>query len=291
MRGFNPYALKKPCANCPFLKDQSKAIELQPGRVEGIIEGLLDGSASSFACHKTLYEPPRERWKKVVGYEGLYEVSSFGQVRKIDGTIIAQSIVKGGYKSLSLRKDGKNRKFFAHILVLTAFDKPKPAGLQCRHRNGNSADNRLENLKWGTPLENGLDKRLHGKGRGANQHLNKLTIDQVREIKASLEADEKVALLAGKYGVSRGQIYNIKNGLSWAYLDEEPEKELGHVETDDGEERYESSGKEQQCAGSLAVLEKMGRRTQLMQVMGRLDLYKPEQYIPLFDLVIDYDPS
>ncbi|UKL15026.1 hypothetical protein hairong_122 [Pseudomonas phage hairong] len=64
-----------------------------------------------------------------------------------------------------------------------------------------------------------------------------------------------------------------------------------YVETDDGEEIYVPSGSELECAGAMAVLEKIGRRTQLMQVMGRMGVYKPEQYVTLFDLVIDYDPE
>lgn len=50
----NQFAVKKPCANCPFRKD-SKAIELQPGRREQIIEDLLSGKDSTFHCHKTVY--------------------------------------------------------------------------------------------------------------------------------------------------------------------------------------------------------------------------------------------
>lgn len=63
------------------------------------------------------------------------------------------------------------------------------------------------------------------------------------------------------------------------------------VETEDGEESYQQSGREQQCAGALAVLEKLNRPTQLMQVMGRMGQYNRDQYAPLFDLVIDYDPQ
>ncbi|HEE9763390.1 MULTISPECIES: hypothetical protein [Pseudomonas] len=45
--------LKRPCANCPFLKEG--AIELAPGRLDGIIEGLLEDDHSSFQCHKTVH--------------------------------------------------------------------------------------------------------------------------------------------------------------------------------------------------------------------------------------------
>lgn len=54
MANWNPYKLKRPCANCPFLKDESKAISLHPERVPGIIEDLLSGRATGFSCHKTL---------------------------------------------------------------------------------------------------------------------------------------------------------------------------------------------------------------------------------------------
>lgn len=46
------YRLRKPCANCPFLKEG--AIELRPGRLEGIIKGLLRDDSQTFNCHKTL---------------------------------------------------------------------------------------------------------------------------------------------------------------------------------------------------------------------------------------------
>lgn len=46
--------LKKLCSNCPFRKD-GKAIALSPGRLEGIIQDLVDDDWSSFYCHKTVY--------------------------------------------------------------------------------------------------------------------------------------------------------------------------------------------------------------------------------------------
>lgn len=51
----DPYALKKPCANCPFLKNPDKAIRkhLCKGRVPSIVDDLITGRSTSFACHKT----------------------------------------------------------------------------------------------------------------------------------------------------------------------------------------------------------------------------------------------
>lgn len=47
------FALKKPCANCPFLR--AGAIELNEGRLDGIKADLMSNSFASFLCHKTTY--------------------------------------------------------------------------------------------------------------------------------------------------------------------------------------------------------------------------------------------
>lgn len=49
----NHLKLKRPCANCPFLKEG--AIDLRPGRLEGIIDDLLENDYSTFQCHKTVH--------------------------------------------------------------------------------------------------------------------------------------------------------------------------------------------------------------------------------------------
>lgn len=46
------FRLKAPCGNCPFLR--KGAIDLRPGRLEEIAEGLIRDDYSTFTCHKTL---------------------------------------------------------------------------------------------------------------------------------------------------------------------------------------------------------------------------------------------
>lgn len=55
-KGVNePFGLVSPCGNCPFLADNDKSIRkhLHPERTAGIIEDLITGVTSGFACHKT----------------------------------------------------------------------------------------------------------------------------------------------------------------------------------------------------------------------------------------------
>lgn len=47
------FRVKKPCTNCPFRKEG--AIELKPGRLEGIILSLMEDDSTSFPCHKTVH--------------------------------------------------------------------------------------------------------------------------------------------------------------------------------------------------------------------------------------------
>jgi hypothetical protein len=44
------FTLKRPCSNCPFIKGTS--MELQPGRMEGIVEHIKS-DYNVFPCHKT----------------------------------------------------------------------------------------------------------------------------------------------------------------------------------------------------------------------------------------------
>ena len=117
-----------------------------------------------------------EIWKPVVGYEGIYEVSNFGRVKALPRTVIrsngrpcsvrecirSASPNHKGYLKVTLWKDRKLRTRTVHTLVLEAFVGPRPAGHVCRHLNGDPADPRLENLAWGTPVENMADRYDHG---------------------------------------------------------------------------------------------------------------------------------
>lgn len=52
--------LKRPCANCLFLKQG--AIELEPGRLDGIITALIEDDHSTFSCHKTVHSARGGEW-------------------------------------------------------------------------------------------------------------------------------------------------------------------------------------------------------------------------------------
>lgn len=104
-----------------------------------------------------------EIWKVIPGYEGRYEVSDQGRVksycRNREGRLLKPGRMPGGHLSVAL---GRGDSQCVHKLVLLAFVGPAPDKHECCHNNGNPADNRLENLRWGTRRENILDAVRHG---------------------------------------------------------------------------------------------------------------------------------
>lgn len=111
-------------------------------------------------------------WKPVPGYEGLYEVSSSGEVRSLPRTDSRGRRVSGGFlsirthpsghKQVKLSRDGSSVTAKLHQVVLTAFAGPRPEGCEVLHNDGNPANNAAANLRWGTRSENLRDSVRHG---------------------------------------------------------------------------------------------------------------------------------
>ena len=94
-----------------------------------------------------------EEWKDVVDYEGLYQVSNFGNVKGLKrGSILKPVLVGAGYHSVTLCKDTK-KNVKVHRLVLQAFLKTDEK-MDVDHINHDKTDNRLENLRWVTKSQN-----------------------------------------------------------------------------------------------------------------------------------------
>lgn len=109
-----------------------------------------------------------EEWRWVPGYEGRYEVSNCGRVRSWVAKGLPHPYVltawsgQMGRLSTHLSIGGRKRNRLVHQLVMEAFVGPCPPGMLVRHLNGHAYDNRLENLAYGTPLENAADAKRHG---------------------------------------------------------------------------------------------------------------------------------
>lgn len=111
-------------------------------------------------------------WLPVPDYPG-YFVSNTGLVwstrKRSSGGRLLTPLVQRGYSRVTLYVDKQRKDKQVHALVALAFHGPRPPGLQIRHLNGDPADNRAENLAYGTPSENMLDKVRHGTHHEVNK--------------------------------------------------------------------------------------------------------------------------
>ena len=94
-----------------------------------------------------------EIWKDIKGYEGLYQVSSLGRVKRRN-KLLRLNTNTYGYKHVTLSKGNVKKTAVVHRLVASAFIE-NPLGLpQINHKDGNKSNNAVSNLEWVTPKEN-----------------------------------------------------------------------------------------------------------------------------------------
>lgn len=165
-----------------------------------------------------------ESWKPVVGFEGLYEVSDEGRVKRVKasprtrpGFILKPCPTPGkAYLRVCLRRDNENHHRPVHQLVAEAFHGPRGASQVVRHLDGNSVNNQANNLCWGTPKENEQDKVAHGTApMGTKQPGALLDEERVRLIRSS---PLSLNALAAQLGVSRYTVRDVRKRWSWKHV-------------------------------------------------------------------------
>ena len=124
-----------------------------------------------------------EIWKDIAGYEGLYQVSNFGNVRSLKyrrSNEIRQLTPKcnnSGRLWVELADNGKRKPMLIHRLVAMAFI-PNPNDYpQINHKDENPKNNRVDNLEWCTAeynLDYYWDRRRGKDGVAHPRKLGKL---------------------------------------------------------------------------------------------------------------------
>lgn len=169
-----------------------------------------------------------EAWKSVVGYEGVYEVSSLGNVRRCGRNVGGRAeyrprrivVSKAGYCVVHLSQNGRKEMQKVHRLVAEAF-LPNPDGKPCiNHKDASKRNNAVENLEWCTHLENNVHAIRNGlrgfrsdRRYGEKSYHCKLSEADVAEIKR-IRGEEgfSQSKLANMFRVGQTQIGRILRG-------------------------------------------------------------------------------
>ena len=153
-----------------------------------------------------------EIYKNVVGYEGIYQVSNLGNVKRINKKNLnyLKPLHNGsGYYQVALCVNCKRKIYLIHRLVSQAFLDNANNYEQVNHINGIKTDNRLENLEWCTPKHNNnhdIKTGLKVYKKGDENKLSKKIIDtQTGEIYQSTLS------LSIKLGINKKTLQNWLN--------------------------------------------------------------------------------
>lgn len=151
-------------------------------------------------------------WRRIPSAPG-YFASADGQILsrvRRKPKIMKPILSKSGHGYIFVQK----KKRWIHHLVLEAFGFSRPSGLECRHLDGNPANNHIHNLQWGTSLENSHDRFRHGTMLRAEDTLTPLTRQQVSAIRA-LSGSKSSRTVGAEFGVSHTTIQKIWRQERW----------------------------------------------------------------------------
>lgn len=152
-----------------------------------------------------------EQWRPVVSFEGIYEVSCLGSVRRVGkascagkgrgggariGRLLKPQALKGGYRVVFLWKQGKQYTRLVHVLVAAAFIGPCPEGMEVNHKRGSEVGDAIDNLEYLTHQQN----CKHAYTVGLRKPTLRLSLDDVQrahELKRSGLGSRRIAKVLG----------------------------------------------------------------------------------------------
>ena len=180
-----------------------------------------------------------EIWKDVKDYEGLYQISNYGRVKRLskqkrnynintkkyDTIILPDKIVtpqlnQYGYYRIGLTKNGKRKCHSVHKLVAQAFI-PNPENKpQINHKDENKQNNYVENLEWCTAKYN-INYGTRNKRTGQKQMKPILCVETGVIYESLSEASKSMELSMGNISCvcRHRKWFKTAGGYHWEYVE------------------------------------------------------------------------
>ena len=182
-----------------------------------------------------------EIWKPVKNYEGLYEVSNKGRVKRLEQDfvdsigrkyhkkerILKNSTNSNGYFHVALRNNKGKQKFLrVHRLVAEAFIPNPDDKSEVNHKDEIKTNNCVENLEWATHKENmnygtRTERATKASGKTRSKPVIQYTKDRefVETWQSTCEAERQLGLANGSISRAARGVYKTYKGFVWKYVE------------------------------------------------------------------------
>lgn len=186
-----------------------------------------------------------EKWLDIVGYEGIYKVSNFGNVLSLNfgpknnglsgkTRLLRKSKSSSGYYHVQLYRDGVSSTKLVHILVASAFISNPDKKPEVNHKDGNKENNTVDNLEWVSrkdnlkhAVETGLKSNTPMLGRTGRKNILSKPVLQVdlegRIIKrwdSSYDAEREGGFNQNSIRSCACGFHKTHKGFVWRYAEE-----------------------------------------------------------------------
>ena len=175
-----------------------------------------------------------EKWRHVLGTDGSLRVSDLGRAQRV------RKLSKMGHPgrigvmftpppSGRVWVQGRGSKDIA-VLILEAFVGPKPNGMECCHFDDDRTNNKLSNLRWGTPKSNSEDRVRNGRARGGTEggvlygeqngsaKLTKELVVSARKLHTESPQHYSCTALAKQMNVTPQTMHRALTGKTWGHV-------------------------------------------------------------------------
>lgn len=226
----------------------------------------------------------KEIWKDVVGYEGFYEVSNLGRIKRVEHydsknhryceRILSLNPQKNGYVRVHLSKNGIAEWESLHRIVATAFVEKKDGCDIVNHLDNNPSNNKAENLEWTTYKGNMEYAAIQGRMKYKPENLKKAQESNKKAVIATngdvthyfssqVEAANFLGVNSCHISAACRKEYGYKKvgGYEWTYTDKEYQKKVKPNKVKMSEEEYSEFLRKRMIGNKIMLGKKLSEKT------------------------------